>query len=116
MNFKKLSIPVSLFVLPFVSFAQQLTNVKTLVTSVGDILKMAIPILFTLALLGFFWGLIMFIFGAEEGKEGARKKMVWGIVALAVMSSIWGLVKFLGDAVGVGQDATTLQTSSLIPK
>jgi len=29
--------------------------------------------------------------------------MIWGLVALFVMVSVWGLVRFIGDAVGVDQ-------------
>ena len=68
-----------------------------------------------IALLGFFWGLAMFIFSAGAGDEGkraeARSIMIYGVIALFVMVSVWGLVGFLGNTVGI----TPGQTSGTIP-
>jgi len=101
---KKLALTIGALALPLVSFAQ-LENVSDLVGSIGGLINQIIPILFALALLGFFYGLVMYIFGAEDNKDKAKKTMIWGVVALFVMASVWGLVNWLGNAVGVGQDA-----------
>jgi hypothetical protein len=76
--------------------------------------NLLIPIVFAVALLVFFWGLVMYIFGKEDDKAQAKKTMIWGVVALFVMASVWGLVAFIGSAVGVGQDAGP-SVSPLIP-
>lgn len=78
--------------------------------NVGDILKYitcliqrsVIPLIFALALLVFLWGTVKFIRaeGSEEKAEG-RKFMLWGIIGLAVMFSVWGLVNILGQTFGV---------------
>ena len=54
-----------------------------------------------MALLAFFWGLAKYIFHSndEEKKAEGKNIMIWGIVALFVMASVWGIVKFIGDAV-----------------
>ena len=54
-----------------------------------------IPIVFTLALLFFFWGVAKYIWGEGMGKEEGKKIMIWGVVALFVMASVWGLVAFI---------------------
>lgn len=97
---------------PLTSFAA-LENIDELVGDVGNIINRAIPILFALALLVFFWGLVKFIFSPED-KESAKKTMLWGVVALFVMATVWGLVSFLGEAVGVDQDAAP-EVQNLIP-
>lgn len=112
---KKLALTLGILALPVVTFAQQLDNLKTLVGSIGEIIDLIIPILFAVALLGFFYGLVSYIFGAEQNKDQAKKTMIWGVVALFVMASVWGLVKFLGDAVGVDQDAAPV-VNPLIPR
>jgi hypothetical protein len=99
--------------LPLVSFAA-LENFKGLITSVGDIINTIIPLMFAVALIGFFYGLIKYIFGADHDKEAAKKTMIWGVVALFVMSAVWGLVNFLGEAVGINQDEAP-DVSGLIP-
>jgi hypothetical protein len=112
---KKLALIVGALALPLVSFAQSLSSLKTLVGSIGDIINLLIPIMFALALLGFFYGLVMYIFGKEDNKDQAKKTMIWGVVALFVMASVWGLVTFIGTAVGVDQGAAP-SVSPLIPK
>ncbi len=84
---------------PFLASAQ-LTNVSSLLTSVGQLINTALPIVVGLALLGFFWGLAMFVFNAgnEEKRGEGRSIMIWGVVALFVMVAVWGLVNFLGTA------------------
>lgn len=112
---KKLALIAGALALPLVSSAQQLTNLSTLVTSIGGIVNQIIPILFAIALLGFFYGLVMYIFGKEDNKDQAKKTMIWGVVALFVMASVWGLVRFIGTAVGVNEEAAPSVTP-LIPQ
>ncbi|MEK7669139.1 MAG: hypothetical protein AAB350_00910 [Patescibacteria group bacterium] len=86
-----------------------------LVTSVGLIVNKIIPIMFAIALLGFFYGLVMYIFGKEDNKDQAKKTMIWGVVALFVMAAVWGLVAFIGDAVGVDTTTGGPDVGNLIP-
>lgn len=111
---KKIALTIGAWALPLVSFAA-LGNVDTLVGDIGNIVNKVIPIVFAIALLVFFWGLVKYIFGGAENKEGARSLMIWGVVALFIMASVWGLVKFIGEAVGVDQDAAP-DVDPLIPK
>ena len=99
---KKFIIPALAFA-PFLVSAQNLNNVSGLLTSFGRLINTALPIVVGLALLGFFWGLAMFVFNAhnEEKRGEGRSIMIWGVVALFVMVAVWGLVNFLGSAIGV---------------
>lgn len=106
-------ITVGILALPLTSFAA-LENIGELVTDIGGIVETIIPILLALALLGFFYGLVMYIFGKEDDKAQAKKTMIWGVVALFVMVSVWGLVAWLGDAFGIEQDAAP-DVGNLIP-
>lgn len=63
-----------------------------------------IPLIFAVAVAMFIWGVVnFFIINAdEEGKRAqGRQFMIWGVVALAVMLSIWGLVGILGATFGI---------------
>jgi small-conductance mechanosensitive channel len=95
---------------PAFAFAQQLGNVEQLIESIGRLVNIALPIVVGIALLAFFWGLVKFIFaqGNEEAKIEAKKIMLWGLVALFVMISVWGLVRFIGNALGVNQGETII--------
>lgn len=90
---------------PMLVFAQSLGNIETLIQSIGRIVGLLLPIVVAIALLVFFWGLVKFIFaqGSEEAKADAKKIMLWGIIALFVMVSVWGLVIFIGNALGISQ-------------
>ncbi|MBN2094018.1 MAG: hypothetical protein JW740_01455 [Candidatus Zambryskibacteria bacterium] len=111
---KKLTLTIGVLVFPLVSFAA-LGNIEDLTVSIGNIINLIIPILFALALLAFFWGLVKYIFSSsDEDKSKAKKTMIWGIIALFIMASVWGLVNFIQSAVGVDDDAAP-DVQNLIP-
>ncbi len=72
-----------------------LTKTSALFTALGSLITKAIPIVFALALLLFFWGVAKYILSAGTEKDQGKRIMVWGVVALFVMSSIWGLTTFI---------------------
>lgn len=62
-----------------------------------------IPLMFALATAMFIWGVInFFIINADEESKKAqgRQFMIWGVIALAVMLSVWGLVGILSSTFG----------------
>lgn len=69
-----------------------------------------IPLMFAVAIAFFIWGAIkFFIINADEEKkrQQGREFMIWGIIALAVMIGVWGLVKILAATFGI--------TTSVLP-
>lgn len=58
-------------------------------------------LLFAAATLAFFWGLVKFIYQPEDTEKG-KNLMIWGIIAIFVMFSIWAIIKFLQDSTGTG--------------
>jgi hypothetical protein len=109
---KKIALTVGVLAFPLVSFAQ-LSNVQSIIQSIGNIINMLIPIVFALALLIFFWGLVKYLWGGAEDKEKAKNIMIWGVVALFVMSAVWGLTRFIGDALNINTESAP--TTNLIP-
>lgn len=77
-------------------------TLETVVKALLDILKPVAPILIGLALVIFFYGLIKFIAasGKEESIAQGRRLMTWGIIALFVIVSVWGLVGLLSNTFG----------------
>ena len=66
--------------------------------NLGTIINPLFPILLGLALIMFFWGLTRYLFsGLNEPKqiEGAKSLMIWGVVIITVMISVWGIVQLL---------------------
>ena len=100
---KKLTplIAGSALLLPMLALA--ITPAERVLFTIQRILDIVIPIVITLALIYFFWGLAKFILSAgdEEKRKESRGIMIWGIIALFVMVSVWGLVRFIGGTFGV---------------
>jgi hypothetical protein len=54
-----------------------------------------IPLIFAVAIAMFIWGAVkFFIINADEEakRQQGKQFMIWGIIALAIMMSVWGLV------------------------
>jgi hypothetical protein len=98
---------------PMLALAQTQTGttyVNSWITGIGTIIKDLIPIMLGLAVVYFFWGMIKFIMSAgdaDKAKEG-KGIMIWGVIAIAVMVALFGLVAWLGTIFGVGTGASTL--------
>ena len=61
-----------------------------------------VPIIFAVAFIVFIWGMFRyFIAGGadEEKRKQGRDLAIWGIVAMAIMFSVWGLVKIVTNTI-----------------
>lgn len=66
------------------------------------IMNNLIFIIISLALVGFLWGIVKIVFnrGNEKVREEGRKFMLYGILTLFVMTSVWAIVYFLKGFLG----------------
>ncbi len=91
--------------MPFVSQAAFACTpgIRNFLCRFMDLIGLATGILAALALLVFFWGLVKYIAKADDEKAKAQGKsiMVWGVIALFVMFSVFGLVGFLQSSFGI---------------
>jgi hypothetical protein len=79
--------------------------------SVGNILdfltclivKSLVPLLFALATVGFIWGVIQMVINPEDSEKRKQGKqyMIWGIIGIFVMLSIFGLVQIISNTFGI---------------
>ena len=82
------------FGFPFLAYAATPSSFKELVGLFISIIGLLIPLVATLCLLVFFWGTAKFILAAGDEnkiKEG-RWFLLWGVIGLFVMVSLWGIV------------------------
>lgn len=79
--------------------AQAFHGTEDLIFAVRDVIDLLIPLTGAIALLYFFWGMAKFIrnAGSEDGREEGKQTMIWGIIALFVIVTIWGIVVFISD-------------------
>lgn len=108
-NSLQISFAFAAFLLPVAVFAA--TGQGTLdetVRSIGSLVALAIPIAAALALLAFFWGLALYLFNFGEGKEDAQKKgrnlMIYGILAIFVIVSVFGIARLLQKSFGIQEN------------
>lgn len=71
--------------------------------------NVVIPFLISLALVMFIAGIVKYVANGdnEEKREAGRGLMLFGIIALFVMVSVWGLVKILYSSIFDGEFTTT---------
>lgn len=79
-----------------------LTEIIDLFTNIG--LKL-IPLMGAVAFLVFVWGVAKFIKSAGNEKEikDSKNMLIWGVVGIFVLVTIWGIVAFMRNEFGFGK-------------
>lgn len=98
------SFSVLAFLTPVFVFAQaRFVGTSNLIAGFYDIITALIIVATSIALLVFIWGLVKYIAQAGDAKahEGGRSLMVNGAIALFVLFSIFGIIRWIGGEVGV---------------
>lgn len=92
--------------LPAMLFAQDFTSIDNSLDSISAFVIRLIPFAIGLAVLFFIWGLIKYVSagGDSDKQKEARDTIIWGIVILFVMVSVWGLVNVLINTFGLQND------------
>ncbi len=93
---------------PTISFAA-LSGFKCLLSEIIGMMNSFISLVFALAMLFFFWGGAQFILkdaGNDKTREDGKKKMLWGIIALFVMFSIYGILKMVQNLTGISRSGS----------
>jgi hypothetical protein len=74
---------------------------QSLIEAFAGILDLLFPLAVALALLFFLWGLAVFILASGDTKriQEGKDKIKWGLIALFVMVSIWGIVSFFQGSI-----------------
>ena len=62
-----------------------------------NLMGQAMGVLYAAAFAVFFWGIVLFILNTDDDKKRAEGKqwMMWGVIALFVMVTLWGIVEVL---------------------
>lgn len=75
---------------------------KTLIQILDFINGYVVPLVFALAFIFFLFGVFRYFFAGtndEKRKEG-RTFILWGVIALAIMIAVWGLVNLVVNSLG----------------
>ena len=88
---------------PLIALAQPQDVVSPIITQMANGVRVLVALTFLLALFFFAWGIIKLIIAAgdpEKIKE-ARGFLLWGIIGIAVLASVFGLISFLQRYFGI---------------
>ncbi len=109
----------SLWALPFMAFAQGMPNLDYAVNFVDEakiLLDRLVVFLIALAIVWFIWNVIRYVMSSDDDKKAAAKQqMIWGVIALAVIMSVWGLVALLQNIFGA-QSLRASDPTNLLPR
>ncbi len=88
-----------------VSVAYAQTKVSPVATFVGKINRLIINplivLMFAAALAYFIFGVMQFIADGAEKKTEAKNSMLWGLVGMAIMFGVFGIIKLIESTLGV---------------
>ena len=100
---KKVGMAVGLagaLLLPAISFGAEagFTSIQGSLVVMSNFINALIPFIISIGLVLFLIGIVQYITagGDEEKRKAARDIIVFGIIALFVMVSVWGFVNILG--------------------
>ncbi len=97
---------IALAALPVVASAQSIGGVMGLLDQASQLINRLIPFVIALTVLIFLWGILKFVISNDaEGRKEARGYMIWGVISLFVMVSVWGLVNILVRSVNLDNTA-----------
>lgn len=94
--------------------AQGFVTLGGLIRSFTDnVVKALVALLLGLATVAFFYGIVQYIWGLRQGDSGKAKVgnqfMIWGLVALFVMVSVWGIIVYVQTIFGIqGQNGIVI--------
>jgi hypothetical protein len=78
------------------------TDIPSLLCKISQLLNSVIPVLIALGVVYFVWGVVTYVISSdEEAKKTGRNRIIYGIIGLAVIVAMWGLVGILTNTFGL---------------
>jgi succinate dehydrogenase/fumarate reductase cytochrome b subunit len=114
----------SLAMFPLIASAQTGGTVATGIGTLNGLIqlltttvvKSLATLLLSLALLAFFWGIVEYIWGKRQGNgdkvKAGNEFMTWGLIALFVMFSVYGIIKLAQNILGM-PNVTTIEIPNI---
>jgi succinate dehydrogenase hydrophobic anchor subunit len=116
---KKAALVAASYALPVIALAQTGENItlNTLLDRTATLLNRVIVVLIVIATIIFMWGAIKLVTREEpKEREAAKKLLVWAIVGLILIVSVWAIVGAIVRFYGVeGTDIPGIDKLPRVP-
>ncbi len=96
--FSKIAVLSTSIALPNITLAagEESRGLFGIIAIIGKLFSAIVPILVALGIVYFVWGVINYVIAdSEEAKQKGRDSIVFGVIGLAVILSVWGLVRMV---------------------
>lgn len=115
---KKVSIgyTIGLLAAPILTFAQ--SDKPLVVAQQGlAILNVVVSIVFVIAIIVFGWGIVKLIIAAGDPTaiKQARGFLLWGIIGIVVLASVFGIITYVQEFFGVPAGPGPISPPSVVP-
>lgn len=92
--------------LPLSAAAASINNLQGIVDFIKNLLNTLLPLIIAAAVVYFVYGIARYVMaGDDDAKAAAKNKIIYGIVGLFIMISVWGLVNILVNTFGLQNTA-----------
>ena len=94
-----------------------MTIEELLMQAYDDILRPVSILLFVVAFVIFIWGLVESIRDSEgdEDKTKEKKNMIWGLVGMVIMVSVFGIINIIVGTIGAEEPSVLPSDSGFNP-
>ena len=104
------------FVTPLLVLAADDNGIIGLITIFSKILGVIMPVLVSLAVVYFIWGVIQYLLiGNEEKKKKAKEAIISGLIGLFVIVSFWGIIKVITNTTKIGPERLNEKAIPCVP-
>ncbi|OGI60557.1 hypothetical protein A2641_03425 [Candidatus Nomurabacteria bacterium RIFCSPHIGHO2_01_FULL_37_25] len=84
-------------------------TIEAILCKIAQLFTQIVPIIIILGVIYFVWGVISYVIGDDaEAKKKGRDRIIFGIIGLAVIVTVWGLVKILTNTFGIDTNPQTI--------
>ncbi len=82
-------------------------NLSELAPLVGSYINQIYYLLLAVAMITLVVGVFKFVANAgnEQGRKAGRQVILWGVIGIFVITSIWGIVNILQNTLELGDDS-----------